>query len=88
MEKYIKGPEIKYESKKPQMPATSLQESVLEQITSSYTKMPGTKSGDYNIDNCPCPSSCGCLQGNLLLVVSPVGIVGLGGLHVASAPIE
>jgi len=53
--------------------ATSNRESVLEKIASSYTKMPTIRSGNYNLDKCNC-GNCGCLQGNLLLVLSPVGI--------------
>jgi hypothetical protein len=53
--------------------ATSDRESVLEKIASSYTKMPTIRSDKYNLDKCNC-GNCGCLQGNLLLVLSPAGI--------------
>ncbi len=50
-------------------------ESALEKIAKSGTKMKTGTSGNYNIDKCNC-GNCGCVQGNLLLVLSPVGIAG------------
>jgi len=61
--------------------------SVLEQIASSYTKMPGKVSKPYNIDNCSCPS-CGCLQGNLLLVLSPAGVASATTIALTMGAIE
>lgn len=61
--------------------------SVLEQIASSYTKIPDTVSKSYNIDNCSCPS-CGCFQGNLLLVLSPAGVVTATTISMSMSAIE
>lgn len=72
----IEPKENNYSSALRQMaPTSSNASSALEKIASSYTKMPDVRSGIYNIDNCNC-GNCGCLQGNLLLVLSPVGIAG------------
>ena len=45
----------------------------LEKIASSYTRMLDARPKEYNIDKCNC-GNCGCIQGNLLLVLSPAGI--------------
>ncbi|MFH1916752.1 MAG: hypothetical protein ABIJ21_05790 [Nanoarchaeota archaeon] len=47
--------------------------SVLEEIAKAYTRMDEVSGEQYGIDNCNC-GNCYCLKGNLLLILSPVGI--------------
>jgi len=75
-----------YRASESQQPSASPQEGALEKITGSYkTRVPEQKNDLYSIDNCGCPS-CGCMKGNLLLVLSPAGVAAATTAAVYTAP--
>jgi len=46
---------------------------VLEKIAASSTKIEMVSSEEYNVDKCNC-GTCGCIRGDILLILSPAGI--------------
>jgi len=73
MDTYIKEQKSAYAEKDNTAEKNVGQESVLEKIASSYTKLPEQQTGEYNVDNCNC-GKCFCLKPDIRAVLSPAGI--------------
>ncbi len=64
---------------------TSSERKILEKIVSSQTRISDTKDQGYNVDGCACPS-CGCVEDDFVIILSPAGVAGAGVAYVVSAP--
>ena len=63
----------------------SQKKEILEKIVSSQTRISDPKGQDYNIDGCACPS-CGCVEDDFIIILSPAGVAGAGVAYVVSSP--